>query len=64
MGMIVSALVPGLGTTLNIFRKHNQIILEPANQNYEAIKIDEELVSIQGKLLAVWRKFLIIFSLN
>ena len=57
-GNIVSALVPGLGTTLKyFFRKQNQIILEPANQNYEAIKIDEELVSIQGKLLAVWRKF-------
>ena len=57
-GNIVSALVPGLGTTLKyFFRKHNQIILEPANENYEAIKIDEELVSIQGKLLAVWRKF-------
>ena len=57
-GIIVSALVPGLGTTLKyFFRKNNQIILEPANQNYEAIKMDEELVSIQGKLLAVWRKF-------
>ena len=56
-GMIVSALVPGLGTTLKyFFRKNNQIILEPANQDYEAIKIDEELVSIQGKLLAIWRK--------
>ena len=56
-GMIVSALVPGLGTTLKyFFRKNNQIILEPANQDYEAIKMDEELVSIQGKLLAIWRK--------
>ena len=56
-GMIVSALVPGLGTTLKyFFRKNHQIILEPANQNYEAIKMDEELVSIQGKLLAIWRK--------
>ena len=33
-GMIVSALVPGLGTTLKyFFRKNNQIILEPANQD-------------------------------
>ena len=57
-GTIVSALVPGLGTTLKyFFRKNHQIILEPANQNYEAIKMDEDLVTIQGKLLAVWRKF-------
>ena len=56
-GNIVSALVPGLGTTLKyFFRKDNQIILEPANDNYEPIKIAQDLVSIQGKLLAVWRK--------
>ena len=56
-GMIVSAMVPGLGTTLKyFFRKNNQIILEAANPNYEPIKIDQNLVSIQGKLLAVWRK--------
>ena len=39
------------------FKKGNQIILEPANEDYEPIKIDKDLVSIQGKLLAVWRKF-------
>ena len=56
-GMIVSALVPGLGTTLKyFFRKNNQIILEAANPEYEPISIDKDLVSIQGKLLAVWRK--------
>ena len=56
-GMIVSAMVPGLGTTLKyFFRKNNQIILEAANPDYEPIKIDQNLVSIQGKLLAVWRK--------
>ena len=56
-GMIVSAMVPGSGTTLKYFyRKGNQIILEAANPNYEPIKIDRDLVSIQGKLLAVWRK--------
>ena len=57
-GAIVSAMVPGLGTTLKyFFKKGNQIILEPANEDYEPIKIDKDLVSIQGKLLAVWRKF-------
>ena len=57
-GTIVSAMVPGSGTTLKyFFRKNNQIILEPANQDYEPIKLDQNTVSIQGKLLAVWRKF-------
>ena len=57
-GMIVSAMVPGSGTTLKyFFRKGNQIILEAANADYEPIKLDQDLVSIQGKLLAVWRKF-------
>ena len=56
-GMIVSAMVPGLGTTLKyFFRKNNQIILEAANPDYEPIKVDQNFVSIQGKLLAVWRK--------
>ena len=56
-GMIVSAMVPGSGTTLKYFyRKGNQIILEAANPDYEPIKIDRNLVSIQGKLLAVWRR--------
>ena len=57
-GAIVSAMVPGSGTTLKyFFKKNNQIILEPANINYEPIILDANEVSIQGKLLAVWRKF-------
>ena len=56
-GTIVSAMVPGSGTTLKyFFKKNNQIILEPANTNYEPIILDVNEVSIQGKLLAVWRK--------
>ena len=56
-GTIVSALVPGLGTTLKYFvKKQNKIFLEAANQNYEPIELDFEQVVIQGKLLAVWRK--------
>ena len=40
-GTIVSALVPGSGTTLKyFFRKNNQIILEPANPNYDPIVLD------------------------
>jgi len=57
-GTIVSAMVPGSGTTLKYFyKKNNQIILEAANPNYEPIILDKNEVSIQGKLLAVWRKF-------
>tara|TARA_B100000524_G_scaffold194447_1_gene100882 strand:+ start:880 stop:1497 length:618 start_codon:yes stop_codon:yes gene_type:complete len=56
-GIIVSAMVPGLGATLKYyFKKDRQIILEPANQNYESIIVDSDKVIIQGKLLAVWRK--------
>tara|TARA_Y100000589_G_scaffold62406_1_gene53669 strand:- start:6410 stop:7027 length:618 start_codon:yes stop_codon:yes gene_type:complete len=56
-GTIVSALVPGLGTTLKYFiRKENYVILEAANSNYEPIKIEASQVVIQGKLVAVWRK--------
>ena len=57
-GTIVSALVPGSGTTLKyFFKRNNQITLEPANANYEPIVLNFEDVVIQGKLLAVWRKF-------
>ena len=56
-GTIVSALVPGLGTTLKYFiKKGGQIFLEAANPNYDPIVVDVNQISIQGKLLAVWRK--------
>ena len=56
-GNIVSAMVPGSGTTLKyFFKKNNKIILEAANPNYEPIILDHNQVTIQGKLLAVWRK--------
>ena len=56
-GMIVSALVPGLGTTLKYFvKRENKIFLEAANPNYEPIELNKEDVIFQGKLLAVWRK--------
>ena len=56
-GMIVSAMVPGLGTTLKYFTKKGQkILLEAANPAYDPIEIDLDQVVIQGKLLAVWRK--------
>ncbi len=56
-GTIVSALVPGMGTTLKyFFRRGDKIFLEAANSNYEPIELDLENVIFQGKLLAVWRK--------
>ena len=56
-GTIVSAMVPGTGTTLKyFFKKDNKIVLEAANPNYEPIILDPNDVSIQGRLLAVWRK--------
>ena len=57
-GTIVSALVPGMGTTLKYFyKKENLVILEAANPNYDPIKVNMNEVIIQGVLLAVWRKF-------
>ncbi len=56
-GTIVSAMVPGSGTTLKyFFKKDKKIVLEAANPNYEPIILDLNEVSIQGRLLAVWRK--------
>ena len=56
-GTIVSAMVPGLGTTLkHFFRDGSLVRLEAANTSYEPIEIDAEQVHVQGKLAAVWRK--------
>ena len=56
-GTIVSAMVAGSGTTLKYFFKDKgQIRLEAANSNYDPIVLNADAVSIQGKLLAVWRR--------
>ena len=56
-GTIVSAMVPGLGTTLKYFYKRGgKIFLEAANPAYDPIELDLNQVVFQGKLLAVWRK--------
>ena len=56
-GTIVSAMVPGIGTTLKYFiKKDNKIFLEAANPAYEPIELNPDQVIFQGKLLAVWRK--------
>jgi len=56
-GTIVSALVPGSGTTLKHFhRKGGTVTLEAANPAYQPIVLPAEQVSVQGKLVAVWRQ--------
>ncbi len=56
-GTIVSAMVPGLGSTLKYFvKKQGKIYLEAANPAYEPIELNQDEVVFQGKLLAVWRK--------
>ena len=56
-GTVVSAMVPGSGTTLKHFYREGPFVrLEAANSNYDPMIIDADQVEIQGKLLAVWRK--------
>ena len=56
-GTIVSALVPGTGTTLKHFhREGSQVRLEAANAAYEPILLPAEQVTVQGRLVAVWRQ--------
>ena len=56
-GTIVSAMVPGSGTTLkHFYRKGGMVRLLAANPAYEPIELDAEQVQVQGKLMAVWRQ--------
>ena len=56
-GAVVSAMVPGEGTTLKFFYSDGPTIrLEPANPAYEPIILPAEQVAIQGRLVAVWRQ--------
>jgi repressor LexA len=56
-GTIVSALVPGSGTTLKHFhRQGSQVRLEAANAAYAPILVSAEEVTLQGRLVAVWRQ--------
>ena len=55
-GIVVSAMVPGSGTTLKHFYRNGSIVkLVAANPLYEPIELGADQVQIQGKLLAVWR---------
>lgn len=56
-GTIVSAMVPGSGTTLKHFhRQGSTVTLEAANPAYAPLVLPAEQVSVQGKLVAVWRQ--------
>lgn len=56
-GAVVSAMVPGEGTTLKFFHRDGSTIrLEPANPAYKPIILPAAQVAIQGRLLAVWRQ--------
>ena len=56
-GTIVSAMVPGSGTTLKHFHRNGRMIrLLAANPAYEPIELDADQVQVQGKLMAVWRQ--------
>lgn len=56
-GTVVSALVPGSGTTLKHFHRNGATVrLEAANTAYEPIELPADQVQVQGKLVAVWRQ--------
>ncbi|MCP9771506.1 repressor LexA [Synechococcus sp. Tobar12-5m-g] len=56
-GTIVAALVEGSGTTLKHFHRQGaQVRLEAANPAYDPILVAADQVSLQGKLVAVWRQ--------
>jgi repressor LexA len=56
-GTIVSALVPGSGTTLKHFhRQGSTVSLQPANPSYAPIELPADQVTVQGRLVAVWRQ--------
>jgi repressor LexA len=56
-GVIVSALVPGSGTTLKHFHRDGDTVrLEAANPAYAPIELPADQVQVQGKLMAVWRQ--------
>ncbi len=58
-GDIVVALVDGMETTLKRFYNEpgGQVRLQPANASMQPIYVPRSSVAIQGKLLAVLRKY-------
>ena len=56
-GTIVTALVAGSGTTLKHFqRQGGTVTLEAANPAYAPIVVPADQVTVQGRLVAVWRQ--------
>ncbi|MAR08123.1 MAG: repressor LexA [Cyanobium sp. NAT70] len=56
-GTVVSALVPGSGTTLKHFYLDGGMVrLEAANPAYEPLEVPADQVQVQGRLVAVWRQ--------
>ena len=56
-GTVVSALVPGSGTTLKHFHRDGAVVrLEAANPAYAPLEIPADQVQVQGRLVAVWRQ--------
>ena len=56
-GTIVSALVPGSGTTLKHFPRSMGVVrLEAANPADDPIELPADQVQVQGKLVALWRQ--------
>jgi repressor LexA len=56
-GTIVSAMVAGSGTTLKHFQRQGAtVVLEAANPAYAPLTLPAEQVTVQGKLVAVWRQ--------
>jgi repressor LexA len=57
-GEIVVALVAGLETTLKrLFREGNEVRLQPANRTMDPIIVPAAHIQIQGRVLAVLRKY-------
>ena len=56
-GTIVSALVAGSGTTLKHFQRQGATVtLEAANPAYSPLVLPADQVTVQGRLVAVWRQ--------
>ena len=56
-GTIVTALVAGSGTTLKHFqRQGSTVTLEAANPAYAPLVLPADQVTVQGRLVAVWRQ--------
>ncbi|MEM8804940.1 MAG: transcriptional repressor LexA [Cyanobacteria bacterium P01_G01_bin.38] len=56
-GTIVAARVEGTTTLKYLYREGSEIVLKPANENYEPMRYPAKDVDIQGRLAAVWRGY-------